>query len=232
MSLVATASALKIAGVRHGFFGRTGAADDRAAATAALKAERLFNPKQVHSAQAVVAPWRGAPPEADAVVTDRPGLAVGVVTADCAPILMADVDAGVVAAVHAGWRGGLAGVVEAAVARMAALGARPERIIAAIGPAISQAAYEVGPEFAARFLADDPANEAFFVPSAGDRLQFDLKGYVLKRLKRAGVADAEALPHCTVGEEAALHSYRRAAKSGLEDTGRNISAIVLGADDH
>jgi YfiH family protein len=150
-----------------------------------------------------------------------------VLTADCQPVLMADAEAGVVGAVHAGWRGALAGVLEATVAAMERLGAAPDRIAAVIGPTISQRAYEVGPEFLETFLADDPDNARFFAQGAGDRLHFDLPGYGLARLRASGVAAADWTRHCTFSDPELFFSYRRAARDGAADYGRLISAIRL-----
>lgn len=241
--------------VRHGFFTRRGGVsegvyaslncgagsrdrpedvrENRARVLAALGAEpgRLAAPYQVHSAQAVVAlqPWpRGEAPKADAVVTDRRGLAVAVLTADCAPVLFCDPQAGVVAAAHAGWKGALAGVLEATVAAMEGLGARPGRITAALGPAIAQAAYEVGEEFALRFLAADGANERYFArPQAAGLPRFDLPAFAADRLTAAGVGRVESLGICTYGDESRFYSYRRATHRREPDYGRQISAILL-----
>ncbi|HAH64303.1 MAG TPA: peptidoglycan editing factor PgeF, partial [Rhizobiales bacterium] len=163
-------------------------------------------------ATAVIAkkPWdAGKAPEADAIVTTTPGLAVGVLTADCAPVLFCDDDARVVGAAHAGWRGALSGIVEATVAAMVELGAKPERISAVIGPAISQKAYEVGSEYLERFLAEEPESSAFFITDEGSgEPHFDLSGYVGERLARAGVGAIADLGLCTYCEETRLFSYR------------------------
>lgn len=182
--------------------------------------------KQVHSAkvETVTGPWRGTPPEADALVTDRSGLLIGVVTADCAPVLLADLDAGVVAAAHAGWRGAVGGVIENTVAAMVALGARRERIRAAIGPTIAQASYEVDSAMRDRFPA---AEYAFFAPGKADRWQFDLPGFVAQRLELAGVAEWEDLAQDTYALEARFFSYRRATHRGEPTGGRQTSVIGL-----
>ncbi len=249
------ASLASIEGVRHGFFTRQGGvstgihaslncgpgsrdiaanvAENRARVAELLGAEpgKLLTLFQRHSADVVVAdkPWRGEkPPEADAIVTKRRGLAVGVLTADCAPVLFCDGEAGVVAAAHAGWRGALSGIVEATVEAMRKLGAKPERITAAIGPAISQKAYEVGSEFVKRFVGEAPGSEAFFMTdeSSGEP-HFDLPAYVAERLARAGVGSIADLGLCTYCEETRLFSYRRSQHHGEEDYGRQISAILL-----
>lgn len=203
-------------------------ARNRALAAAALgvPAEALVTPHQVHSARAVVRRGAEPPEEADAVVTDRPGLAVGVLSADCAPLLLEDVEAGVVGAVHAGWRGALGGVIEAAVEAMATLGAAPARIAAAVGPCIGPAAYEVGPEFEARFLAQDPESAPLF-EHGGARPRFDLPGYALQRLARAGVREATWTGHCTHSDPARFFSHRRSVQRGEPDYGRLLSAIRL-----
>ncbi len=173
-------------------------------------------------------PSRDALPHADAVVSVTPGLVIGVLTADCAPILLADAGAGVVAAAHAGWRGAFHGIVESAVREMERLGARREHISAAVGPCISQSAYEVGPEFEATFLAQNPANSAFFArEDASSRPHFDLSGFVAKRLSEASVGNIENLSLCTSENESLFFSYRRKTHRGEADYGRQISAIVV-----
>jgi YfiH family protein len=241
-------------GIRHGFFTRQGGVsqglyeslnvgpgsnDDPAAVTEnrrraaeALGAgpESLLTCYQIHSVMVRVAetPWGEKRPEGDAVVARTPGLICGVLTADCAPVLMADPGAGVVAAVHAGWKGALDGVVASAVAAMEAEGARPGHIVAAVGPCIAQASYEVGPEFLQRFAAHDPGSELFFkpAPEPGKQL-FDLPRFVLWRLEQAGVGEAEWLGCDTCAEEAEFFSNRRAFKRGEADYGRLLSAISL-----
>jgi polyphenol oxidase len=240
-------------GVRHGFFTRSGgvsgglydglnvgmgSGDDRAAVIEnrgrvaewlGVDAGRLVTVHQVHSAEVVVveSPFAGDRQSADAMVTDRPGLALGILTADCGPVLLADGEAGVIGAAHAGWKGALDGIVENTVDAMERLGAERGRIAAVLGPSISQANYEVGPEFVDRFMQADPANEAFFVPSArpGHAL-FDLRGYTVDRLARAGV-NAAATPGCTYAQETEFFSYRRATHRNEPDYGRQISAIVM-----
>ncbi|MBF9034194.1 peptidoglycan editing factor PgeF [Rhodobacterales bacterium HKCCE2091] len=240
-------------GVSHGFFTRAGGASSgvfeglncghgssdqteivalnrtRVASAMGVAPEHLLTAHQVHSARAVTldGPFDGTRPEADALVTATPGIAVAVLTADCQPVLMADRDAGVVAAVHAGWRGAFDGVLEAAVEAMERAGAQVARIRAVVGPSISQQAYEVGQEFLERFMDDDPDNGRFFVNGVPGKYQFDLPGYGLKRLRAAGVAEAFWTRHCTYSDPARFYSYRRATHSGEADYGRLISAIRL-----
>ena len=240
-------------GVAHGFLGRRGGvstgvvaglnvglgagdddgavAENRARAVAAvLPGARLATVYQVHSPDCVtvVEPWPDAArPHADALVTDRPGLLLGVVTADCAPVLLADPAAGVVGAAHAGWKGALGGVTDAAIAAMEALGARRGRIVAAVGPCIAQPSYEVDTAFAARFAAADPANARFFGPGKPGHAQFDLEGYVAARLQAAGVAAIDRLALDTCADEARFYSYRRASLRGEPSYGRQISLIGL-----
>jgi YfiH family protein len=244
-----------IDGVQHGFFTRRGGVssgiyaslncgpgsrddaanvtENRARVAELLGAEpgRLITIFQKHSADAVVAdrPWQdGKTPEADAIVTAKPGLAIGILTADCAPVLLCDGEARVIGAAHAGWRGALSGIVEATVAAMTKLGAKPERITAVIGPAISQKAYEVGADFVERFLAAEPDSAAFFITDEGSgEPHFDLPGYVGERLARAGVGAITDLGLCTYCEETRLFSYRRSQHHGEGDYGRQISAILL-----
>lgn len=249
----AASSLASLRGLRHGFFGRQGgvsagiyaslnarlgSGDDpaavaanraRIAAALGVASERLLTAYQVHSPHAVAVdgPWTGERPEADALVTATPGLALAVATADCAPVLLSDPAARVVGAAHAGWRGALGGVLEAALAAMENLGAERDRIVAAIGPCMGQAAYEVGPEYKARFLAESPSNAALFRPGAGDRSLFDLKGYVVRRLARAGVGRVETSPSCTVSDPEAWFSHRRAVRLGEPDYGCQLSAILV-----
>jgi purine-nucleoside/S-methyl-5'-thioadenosine phosphorylase / adenosine deaminase len=244
-----------IDGVRHGFFTRLGGVSGglyaslncgpgsrdeaanvvenraRVAEILGAKPDRLLSVSQQHSADAITAkrPWDAAKlPEADAIVTSTPGLAIGILTADCAPVLFADGEARVIGAAHAGWRGALSGIIEATVEAMQKLGAAPERITAVIGPAISQKAYEVGAEYVERFLAEEPESEAFFMNDEGSgEPHFDLPGYVGERLARAGVGTIADLGLCTYCEETRLFSYRRSQHRGEEDYGRQISAILL-----
>ncbi len=242
-------------GVSHGFFTRQGGVStgiytalngglgsldsasavdqNRARIAAHLGTERLISVHQLHSnrAKVVSGPWPGARPQADAMATDRPGVGLAVLTADCAPVLFADVQAGVVGAAHAGWKGALHGVLGATVSAMIGLGAERDRITAVVGPTISQRAYEVGPEFVERFLDEDPEYARFFAGGAnvggGDRAMFDLPGYCLKRLREAGVGLAEWTGHCTYSDAARFFSYRRTCHRGEADYGRLVAAIAL-----
>ncbi|MCX5517155.1 peptidoglycan editing factor PgeF [Kaistia defluvii] len=253
-----TADALSaLPGIRHGFFTRqdgvsegiyaslncgVGSADERAhvlenrarvAADLGVAADRLATPYQVHSPDVVTVDmvWpAGEGPKADAVVTNRPGIAIGVGTADCGPVLFADGEAGVVGAAHAGWKGAFTGVLEATVAAMESLGARRERIVAVLGPTISQSAYEVGPEFRARFLESDEAHDAFFTPSgrAGHH-QFDLPAFIGMRLRAAGLGTVNDLALCTYADPARFFSYRRTTHAGEPDYGRLLHAITIAA---
>jgi polyphenol oxidase len=198
-----------------------------------LPAARLVTARQIHSATVVTVeqPWRREEsPRADGLVTALPGIALGVLAADCAPILFHDPVARVIGAAHGGWRGALGGIVEATVARMAALGAAPRNIRAAIGPCIAQRSYEVGPEFPQPFLADHPGSTGWFLPAPrGGHFLFDLRGYIADRLGRVGIATVEVARHDTVTEEERFFSYRRAVLRGEGVYGRALSAIVLGA---
>jgi YfiH family protein len=249
---VLTSPLLNFPGLRHAFFTRQGGvskgiyaslnvgagskddpaavAENRRRAATHLGADALVTTYQVHSPNAVVAdrPWPGAPPEADAVVTATPGVVCGALAADCAPILLADPQARVVAAAHAGWKGALTGVSEAAIARMEALGARRDRIVAAVGPCIAPQSYEVGLEFLDRFTAVDAADDRFFAPGAtAEKRQFDLPAFVLARLRAAGVEHCEWIGRDTCAEPDLFFSNRRAFKVGEPDYGRLLSAIVL-----
>ncbi len=245
----------KVPGLHHAFFTRNGGVSEapydslnvglgsrdhpervrenrlRAAASLGLPADRLVTVYQVHSSRSVAvhAPWDGAPPEADAMVSAAPDLAIGVLTADCAPILLVDPEARVVGAAHAGWRGALGGVVEAVVGCMADCGAQRGRIIAAVGPCIAQASYEVGLEFEARFLSAAASHAAFFAPGPTmDKRCFDLPGFVLDRLALAGIENAESLGRDTCAESGVFFSHRRGTLFGEPDYGRLLSAIALG----
>jgi len=193
-----------------------------------VEPSHLVSVHQVHSPDVVTltAPF-SEKPKVDAMVTATPGLALGVLSADCQPVLFADTKAGVIGAAHAGWKGTQAGVLEATLDAMEALGADRARICAVIGPSISQRAYEVGPEFMEDFLLDDPDSDRFFAGGEGDRVQFDLPGYGLARLRAAGVGDAEWTGHCTYSDPARFFSYRRATHAGEADYGRLIAAIRL-----
>jgi YfiH family protein len=202
----------------------------RAAACFGLPAQALSTCYQIHSADALIAtaPFGAARPEGDAVVTDRPGVICGALAADCAPVLIVDPAARIVAAAHAGWKGALAGIVEAAVVRMVELGARRERLVAAIGPCIGPASYEVGLDFLERFSGEVAGAERFFQPGlAADKRMFDLPAFVLHRLAEAGVAGAEWIGRDTCAEEEVFFSNRRAYRRGEADYGRLLSAIAL-----
>lgn len=245
--------AAALAGVAHGFLGRRGGVsqgpiaglnvglgagdDDRAVAAnralalaAVAPAARLATVYQVHSADCamVTEPWPEATrPRADAMVTNQPGLALGIVTADCAPVLFADLEAGVIGAAHAGWKGAVAGVTDATITAMEALGARRTRIAAAIGPCIAQASYEVDQSFVDRFCGDDPANAHCFAAGRNGHAQFDLELYVALRLESAGLARVEPLGLDTYRDSATFYSFRRATHLGEPNYGRQISMIAL-----
>lgn len=184
---------------------------------------------QTHSSdvEVVNGPKEGAATRADAMVTATPGLALGILTADCQPVLFADDKTGVIGAAHAGWKGALGGVLEATIDAMETLGAKRDTINAAIGPTISQRAYEVGPEFLDDFLAEDPDSAQFFANGKDDRYQFDLVGFSLKRLRAAGIAQAEWIGHCTYSDPDRFYSYRRSTHRREADYGRLISVIKL-----
>lgn len=237
-------------GVPHGFLGRRGgvsqgtiaglnvghgAEDDgeavaenrRRAVAAVLPGARLATVYQVHSPDVVEVrePWpHDDRPRADAMVTNRPGLLLGVVTADCAPVLLADREAGVIGAAHAGWRGAHGGVLETVVAAMERLGARASRIAAAVGPTIAQPSYEVDDRFRASFA---PGDEALFAPGRRGHWQFDLEGYIAQRLRGAGIATVDALGLDTYADESRFFSYRRATHRGEPSYGRQFSLIGL-----
>jgi YfiH family protein len=174
-------------------------------------------------------PWTAENrPRADAIVTRTPGLAVGVATADCGPLLFADADATVIGAAHAGWRGALTGVVDATIAAMEKLGADRKRISAVLGPTIRQRNYEVGPEFVERFVATDSDNARFFSASnRANHAMFDLTGYIADRIARAGIRDFEDLGFCTYDDPERFYSYRRMTKLAEADYGRHVNAIAL-----
>jgi len=245
------------AGVRHAFFtrqgglsqglyaslnGGLGSADSpgavaenrgRMAGDLGVAPQNLLALYQIHSADVVTAtaPWPAAAdqrPRADAMVTATPGLGLAIATADCGPVLFADTHNRVVGAAHAGWKGAFSGVLEATLEAMEALGAERARVTAVLGPTISQAAYEVGPEFVGNFTARDAGNARFFAPSARDgHAMFDLPAYIGARLARAGVGAFHDLGLCTYGDEARFFSYRRATHRSEPDYGRLISAIAL-----
>jgi YfiH family protein len=206
------------------------AGNRRLAVAAILSEAELATVHQIHSAQVVVAdePWpQGERPHADAMVTDTPNLLLGILTADCAPVLFADHEAVVVGAAHAGWRGALAGVTDATIEAMERLGARRENIHAAVGPCIAQPSYEVDEGFRARFINDDPSNARFFVAGPGGKPHFDLEDYVIHRLIAAGIDEVEALNLDTYSDADRFFSYRRSTHRGEADYGRQLSAIAI-----
>jgi len=239
--------------LRHGFFSRRGGASSgvfhglncgrgssdqgdavtinrtRAAAAMEVEAGALVGVHQVHSADVVTVTEAEAPAgvRADALVTRVPGLALSVLAADCQPVLFADPGAGVIGAAHAGWKGTLAGVLEATLDAMEALGAARADTTAVIGPCISQRAYEVGPEFFDAVMAEDEAHGRFFAAGDGDRMHFDLPGFGLYRLREAGIGSAEWTRHCTYSDPERFYSYRRSVHQREADYGRLISAIRL-----
>lgn len=244
-------------GIRHAFFGRRGGVSEgpfatanmglrsgdtashvrenraRAARVLGVPPDRLLTARQVHGAVCAIVeeiwPYEAAP-EADALFCDRPGIAIGVTTADCAPVLLLDPVGRRVAAVHAGWRGLLGGVIEATLECFFARGSRPADLVAAVGPCIAQASYEVGPEFECAFIDADPAARCFFRPKAGsDRLLFDLAGCVAHRLRAGGLPASriEVLQHDTCREEADFFSHRRNKLRGEPRFGVQLSAIML-----
>ena len=200
------------------------------AVQAVLSGATLVSVYQIHSPTCVTvsAPWPDDQrPQADALVTDRPGLLLGVVTADCAPVLLADRAAGVIGAAHAGWKGAAAGVTDSTIAAMEALGAQHSRIVAAIGPCIAQPSYEVDQGFADRFCADDPGNARHFLTGRAGHAQFDLEGYVAARLESAGIAAIERLALDTYADPARFYSFRRATHLAEPSYGRQIALIGL-----
>lgn len=199
-----------------------------------LDVDRLVTVHQVHSPRVHVATLenRSERPEADALVTSTPGLVLGVLTADCGPVLFADAKAGVIGAAHAGWRGAFDGVLESTIEAMLGLGAEAGRIVAVLGPSISQDNYEVGPEFVDRFLAQDSVNDGYFTASTRpDHALFDLKQFTVDRLRKAGLK-ADMLSDCTYADEEAWYSYRRSTHRNEPDYGRQISAIAIKEDAH
>lgn len=241
-----------LAPLRHGFFTRKGGASSgvfaglncgtgssdqsqavalnrqRVAEALDVDASRLQGVHQIHSADVITVETPLAEkPKADALVTRMPGLALTVLTADCQPVLFADHQSGVIGAAHAGWRGALDGVLEATLDAMETMGADRARIVAVIGPAISQRAYEVGPEFLDDFLADDAQNARFFANGQDDRMLFDLPGFGLHRLRQAGIGGASWIRHCTYSDPERFYSYRRSTHAREADYGRLIAAIRL-----
>jgi YfiH family protein len=245
--------AISLGRLPHGFLGRRGGmsigecaglnvgfgsnddpeaiAGNRRLAIAAIHPEaELATVHQVHSAEAVVAyqAWpQDQRPRADAMVTDRPNLLLGILTADCAPVLFADHHGVVVGAAHAGWRGALAGVTDATIEAMELLGSRRENIHAAVGPCVAQPSYEVNDEFRARFVHADPDNQRFFVEGPAGKPHFDLEAYVVHRLIAAGIGEVEALNLDTYADDDRFFSYRRATHRGEADYGRQLSAIGI-----
>jgi polyphenol oxidase len=245
----------RLPGIRHAFFTRAGGVSDgvyaslnagvgsndapqnvaenraRMAAALGVHPECFLTCYQVHSPNAVVAvePWGAdARPRADAIVTTVAGLAIGVSTADCGPVLLADAQARVIGAAHAGWRGALAGVTDETIAAMERLGAARERIVAAVGPMIRQPNYETGTDVWDRFIAADPANARFFRPSTRERhFMFDLAGYVIARLAAARIGTIEDVDACTYADAEKFYSYRRMTHRSEADYGRHVNAIVL-----
>ena len=242
-------------GLRHGFFSRHGGVSDglyeslncgfgsgddpahvtinreRALMALGVQPENLVTAYQVHSPIAVCVeqPWKkGDAPKADAMVTDRPGITLGILTADCAPVLLVDEISGVIGAAHAGWRGALTGILESTIEAMTNLGAQPSRIAAAIGPCIGFNSYEVGREFPDPFLAENQADAVYFWEAPRpDHFLFDLAGYVARRLHDAGISGVDRLACDTFAEEASFFSYRRALHRAEGDYGRLLSAISL-----
>lgn len=253
MSEVEVLRAGVLAGVRHGFLGRVGGVskgvcwglnaglgshdDADAVAENRLRAARavasdatLVGLYQIHSADVVtvITPYEDADrPRADAMVTDQPGILLGIVTADCAPVLFADLQAGVIGAAHAGWKGALGGVTDNTITAMEALGADRGRIVAAVGPCIARASYEVDEAFRARFAAEDREADRFFADGKPGHAWFDLEAYVAHRLATAGIARVETLGADTYGQPDRFYSYRRATHRGEADYGRQISLIAL-----
>jgi hypothetical protein len=245
--------AASLGGLPHGFLGRRGgvstgelaglnvgygsndersAIDEnrRRAVEALLPGAQLATVHQVHSAEVVHVeqPWpQSERPRADAMVTDRPNVLLGILTADCAPVLFADEEAGIIGAAHAGWRGALAGVTDSTIEAMEKLGAKRERIRAAIGPCIAQPSYEVDEGFRIRFIEADPANARFFAVGGSGKPHFDLEAYVEHRLRSAGIAEIEALHLDTYADPDRFYSYRRATHREEADYGRQLSAVAL-----
>lgn len=249
------ADVLKLEGLRHGFFTRKGGVSDdiyqslnvglgsddarenvvenrsRVAKELGVDPSRLVSPYQIHSPDVITVsgPWNeDTDRRADALVTQTPGLAIGVSTADCGPVLFADPEAGVIGAAHSGWKGAISGVLQNTVDAMEGLGASKDNIIAVLGPTISQRAYEVGPEFQQRFVAEAPENARYFAPAAREEhFMFDLPAFISDRLARIGLAHVADIGLCTYDDEDRFFSYRRTTHRREPDYGRQISAIVL-----
>ena len=241
-------------GLRHGFFTRQGgvsaglyaslncgfgSADDaanvaqnraRCAQSLGVAADGLVTAYQVHgmAVAELDAPWAAeARPQADGLVTSRRGIAIGILTADCTPVLLADREAGVIGAAHAGWKGAKAGITDAVIAAMIRHGAKAENIVAAIGPTIGSASYEVGAEFRPSFLDDNPVSARFFVEGPNGRLHFDLPGFVAARLKARNLAAVDVIEADTYADAGRFFSYRRSSHNAEADYGRQLSAIIL-----
>ena len=239
-------------GTTHGFFTRKGGASsgiyaglncgfgstdqhdivainrDRVATEMGVASDQMLGVHQIHSTDVVTATTATTDkPKADALVTNQPGLVLTVLTADCQPVLFADTSAGVIGAAHAGWGGALNGILENTLTAMEALGADRANTVAVIGPSISQRSYEVGPDFMELFLDFDPQSAQFFAQGNGDRLQFDLPGFGLWRLRSAGVATAHWTRHCTYADAERFYSYRRSTHAKEADYGRLIATIKL-----
>ncbi len=253
--MVEAQTLLQIPDIRHGFFDRSGGtshglysslncglgSDDdkdivlnnRATVAAHLKLAppQLITTYQHHSADVitVTGPWSTADaPMADGMVTNISNIGLGILTADCAPVLFADTKSRVIGAAHAGWRGAVAGVTDNIITAMEKLGSQRSEIVAVIGPTISQSAYEVGPEFIDSFLAQDPAHQQFFRPSSREKhCMFDLPGYLAQRLERENIAAVSSVEKCTYAHDDQFFSYRRATHRGEEDYGRQMSVITL-----
>ena len=253
--MMVEASILALDGIRHGFFTRQGGvsgglyaslnggvgskdntehvAENRArmAAAVGVTPDRFVTAYQIHSPHVVVVetPWTAETrPRADAIVTRMRALAIGISTADCGPVLLADPKARVIGAAHAGWRGALTGVVEATIEAMERLGARRGEIRAALGPMIRQQNYEVGTDLMERFGTEDPASSRFFAPATREgHAMFDLPGYIDSRLTRAGIRYVEDLGHCTYADPERFFSFRRTTHRGEADYGRHVNAIAL-----
>jgi YfiH family protein len=256
--MIQAASLAALAGIRHAFFTRAGGVSEgiyaslnggigsqdapakvaenraRMAASLGVAPEHLLTAYQTHSADVVrvETPWSpDRRPRADAIVTRMRGMAIGVTTADCGPVLFADARAGVIGAAHAGWRGAFDGILEATVEALERCGAKRTRLVVAIGPMIRQPNYEVGPELVARFTAADGANARFFKPSArAEHALFDLAGYIAARLQRHGIDRIEDIGRCTYGSPQDFFSYRGSTHRGESDYGRHVNAIALSAD--
>ena len=239
--------------IRHGFFTRIGGVSEgihqglncglgsadlrthvltnreRVANYFDVDAKHLLTLHQTHSALAhsICAPFSDTPPEGDAMATSTPGIVLGILTADCTPVLFADAQAGVIGAAHAGWKGAYGGILEATIVAMERLGAQRERITTAIGPCIAQTSYEVGEEFYERIVSASGANAAFFSPGQPGKWQFDLPGYVAAQLSKSGITVIQDLARDTCSDALHFFSYRRATLRGEPSYGRQLSCIML-----